>query len=38
LEWYAVKQTEDEMRRNEARLMEAEVKTVLKGEAGWIAC
>ena len=37
-EWYAVKRTEDEMRRDEARMMEVEVKTVLKGEAGWIAC
>src|SRR6266851_4806275 len=42
-EWYAVKQTEDEVRRDEARMMEAEVKkvavkTVLQGEAGWIAC
>jgi signal transduction histidine kinase len=42
-EWYAVKQTEAEMRRDEAKRIEAEVKTaavktVLKGEAGWIAC
>jgi signal transduction histidine kinase len=37
-EWYAVKRTEDEMRRDEARMMEAEVKTVAKREAGWIAC
>ena len=42
-EWYAVKRTEAELRRDEARMMEAEVKTVsaktvLRGEAGWIAC
>jgi hypothetical protein len=42
-EWYAVKQTEAEMRQDEARRIAAEVKmvtgnTVLKGEAGWIAC
>ncbi len=42
-EWYAVKQTEAEMRQDEAKRIEAEVKTaavktVLKGEAGWIAC
>jgi signal transduction histidine kinase len=42
-EWYAVKQTEAAMRRDEAKRIEAEVKTVtvktvLKGEAGWIAC
>jgi signal transduction histidine kinase len=42
-EWYAVKQTEAEMRQDEAKKIEAEVrmvavKTMLKGEAGWIAC
>jgi signal transduction histidine kinase len=40
-EWYAVKQTEAAMRQDEAKRIEAEVKmakTVLKGEAGWIAC
>jgi signal transduction histidine kinase len=41
-EWYAVKQTEAQMRQDEAKKIEAEVKTaaktVLKGEAGWIAC
>jgi hypothetical protein len=42
-EWYAVKQTEAEMRQDEAKRIAAEVKrvtgnTVLKGEAGWIAC
>lgn len=42
-EWYAVKQTEAEMRQDEAKRIEAEVKTaaaktVVKGEAGWIAC
>jgi signal transduction histidine kinase len=38
VEWYAVKQTEDEVRRDDGRMIKAEVKTVLKGEAGWIAC
>jgi signal transduction histidine kinase len=38
VEWYAVKRTEVEVRRDEARAMAAGVKTVLKGEAGWIAC
>ncbi|HXC94754.1 MAG TPA: HAMP domain-containing sensor histidine kinase [Edaphobacter sp.] len=38
VEWYAVKQTEAEMRQDEAKRMELEVKMVLKGEAGWIAC
>jgi hypothetical protein len=33
-----VKQTEAEMRQDEAKRIAAEVKTVLKGEAGWIAC
>jgi signal transduction histidine kinase len=43
-EWYAVKQTEAAMRQDEAKRIEAEVrmaavkKTVLRGEAGWIAC
>jgi signal transduction histidine kinase len=42
-EWYAVKQTEAEMQQDEAKRIAAEVKmvtgnTVLKGEAGWIAC
>jgi signal transduction histidine kinase len=42
-EWYAVKQTEAEMRQDEEKRIAAEVKmvtgnTVLKGEAGWIAC
>jgi signal transduction histidine kinase len=42
-EWYAVKQTEAEMRQDEAKRIAAEVKavtvnTVIKGEAGWIAC
>jgi signal transduction histidine kinase len=36
VEWYAV--GKDEMREREQRTMEAGVKTVLKGEAGWIAC
>lgn len=38
VEWYVVKQSESEMRREEARMMVAEVKTLLKAEAGWIAC
>ena len=38
VEWYAVKRIEVELRRDEARAMEAGVTTVLKGEAGWIAC
>jgi signal transduction histidine kinase len=42
-EWYAVKQTDAAMRQDEAKRIESEVKavavkTVLKGEAGWIAC
>jgi len=37
-EWYAVSQTDEEVRREERRMIEVEVKTVLKGEAGWIAC
>jgi signal transduction histidine kinase len=42
-EWYAVKQTEAEMRQDEVKRIEVEVKTaaektVLRGEAGWIAC
>ncbi len=38
VEWYAMQQTQSEVRRDEAKRMEYEVKTVLKGEAGWIAC
>ena len=38
VEWYAVKRTEVELRRDEARAMEAGVTTVFRGEAGWIAC
>jgi signal transduction histidine kinase len=37
-EWYAVKQTEAALQRDEARRIEAEVKSVFKAEAGWIAC
>jgi hypothetical protein len=42
-EWYGAKQTDAEVRQDEAKRIEAEVKTVtlktaLKGEAGWIAC
>ena len=38
VEWYAVQQTEAELRQDEVKRMELEVKTVLKGETGWIAC
>ena len=42
-EWYAVKQTKAAMLQDEAKRIQAEVKTVaaktvLRGEAGWIAC
>jgi signal transduction histidine kinase len=37
-EWYAVKRTEAEIRQDEAKRIAAEMKTVLKAEAGWIAC
>jgi signal transduction histidine kinase len=37
-EWYGEKRSDDEVHRDESRRIEAEVKTVLKGEAGWIAC
>ena len=36
VEWYGV--GKDEVREREQRTMEAGVKTVLEGEAGWIAC
>jgi signal transduction histidine kinase len=38
VEWYGVKQTRAELQRDEAKRMEAEVKSVFKAEAGWIAC
>jgi signal transduction histidine kinase len=38
VEWYAVKRTEAELRRDEARMIESEMKTVVRGEAGWMAC
>jgi signal transduction histidine kinase len=38
VEWYAMKQTEAELRQDEVKRMELELKTVLKGETGWIAC
>jgi signal transduction histidine kinase len=38
VEWYAVKQSEAEMQREESGTKRMEAKTVLKGEAGWIAC
>jgi signal transduction histidine kinase len=37
-EWYAVKRTEAEIRQDEAKRIAAEMKPVLKAEAGWIAC
>jgi signal transduction histidine kinase len=37
VEWYATRM-EAASERDEASLMEVELKTVLKGEAGWIAC
>jgi hypothetical protein len=38
VEWYAVQQAENDVQREEPRVIEMEMKTVLKGEAGWIAC
>jgi signal transduction histidine kinase len=38
VEWYAGKRTEAELRRDEARMIESEIKTVVRGEAGWMAC
>ena len=43
VEWYAVKRTDAELERDETLRLEAEVKTatvntVIKAEAGWIAC
>ena len=42
VEWYAMKRademTREEASREESRAMEERVKTVFKGEAGWIAC
>jgi signal transduction histidine kinase len=38
VEWYAVKRAEVLVRRDEIKTMDAGVKRVLKGEAGWIAC
>ena len=38
VEWYAVQQVENDVQREEPRVIEMEMKTVLKGEAGWIAC
>jgi signal transduction histidine kinase len=36
-EWYAVKWTENEARQDERKMIEAEVKTVLREDAEWIA-
>ena len=38
VEWYAVKESEVEAKPGESGVRQAEEKTVLKGEAGWIAC
>jgi signal transduction histidine kinase len=38
VEWYAVQQEENDVQREEPRVIEMEMKTVLKGESGWIAC
>ncbi len=39
VEWYAMKQSEAEQQRGEeSGMRKTEEKTVLKGEAGWIAC
>ena len=38
VEWYGVKRTEAAVLRDDARTLGAEVKSLLKGEAGWIAC
>jgi signal transduction histidine kinase len=38
VEWYGVRRPEAAVLRDEARTLGAEVKSLLKGEAGWIAC
>jgi signal transduction histidine kinase len=38
VEWYAVQQAENNVRREQPGVIEMEMKTVLRGEAGWITC
>jgi hypothetical protein len=38
VEWYAVKEPVAEMQREDSGVKTPEVRTMLKGEAGWIAC
>jgi signal transduction histidine kinase len=38
VEWYAVPRGEKEVRPEETMVIETDVKKVLKGDAGWIAC
>jgi signal transduction histidine kinase len=38
VEWYAVRQDKDDVQRSESGVIEAEVKSACKGEAGWITC
>jgi signal transduction histidine kinase len=38
VEWYAMKASEIGMRREDAAVRDANVKMVLQGEAGWMAC
>jgi signal transduction histidine kinase len=37
-EWYAVKQEEVDVQGEELRMNDSRVQTLLKGEAGWMAC
>jgi signal transduction histidine kinase len=37
-EWYAVKQEQAEVQREELRMNDTGVKTLVKGDAGWMAC
>ncbi|MGH9595329.1 MAG: sensor histidine kinase [Edaphobacter sp.] len=38
VEWYGVQQAENDVRREEPRVIEMEIKTVLKAETEWIKC
>jgi signal transduction histidine kinase len=38
VEWYAASESEVEVKRGESGMREVEAKTLLKEEAGWIAC
>ncbi|MEO9073825.1 MAG: HAMP domain-containing sensor histidine kinase [Edaphobacter sp.] len=38
VEWYGVQQAENDVRREEPRVIETEMKTVLKAETEWITC